>query len=158
MRLSPAVGPRIDLHARFRKELREQEFPSRISLSGNPMQAEIAQRLLGQHAPHIEVADGGEKVRLLSLEQHGSEFLAEFLEGTPAREGLTLLSTIPEDALVSFAEHQGISIVREERTPVRALVERVAKEQPQTFFSLSRSARNLRDSLRTQSGKSAKDS
>lgn len=148
MKLSPAVGPKIDIHKRFRNELRDQDLPERIYLVGNDMQKQVAKLLLEKHAPKITVSEDGEKVQLMSLEAFGSGFLSAFMESEKPPQGKMLLYTIPEEALLSYAEHYDIPLIKEEKSKVREFVERIAKEQPQTFFSLGRSAQRLKEAAR----------
>lgn len=138
MRLEPADGISIDIDRRFRSECKG--LPRAIRLEGNAMQAAVAEKLLERNAPHVICSPDGEPVRLMSLEAHGARFLETFLEGKPPVEGRLLLHTIPERLLVRFAEHYGVTVVREQKSPARKMLERIREEQPQTFFSLARSA------------------
>jgi tRNA(Ile)-lysidine synthase TilS/MesJ len=141
MRLEAKDEVEVDLAHRFRQEARE--LPQRVALHGNAMQDEIARTLLARHAPHIEITPEGEPVALMSLERYASAFLASLLEGTSAPSGRQLLRTIPERTLVAYARRHAIPVVEEERDAARGMLERIAQRQPQTFFSLARSAQRI---------------
>ncbi len=106
------------------------------------MQAAIAERLLRRHRPHTSIGEGTTVV-LCSQETYTSRLLESMLTGAPPPKGPFLLHTIPEELLISFAARHNIPIIREEKSDVRRMVERIAKEQPQTFFSLARSMGRL---------------
>lgn len=140
MRLEPA-GTQVDLHQRFKEEARG--LPASISLRGNPMQVAVAQALLARHAPDIRVSPEGTAVGLMSMEAYGAAFLASFMERQELPMEPLLFISIPEQLLVAYAQAKGIPVVREEHDDIRRMLDRIAAQQPQTYFSLYRSARRL---------------
>ena len=82
-------------------------------------------------------------MQLMSMEHFGSQFLASFLEEQEPPRHPLLLHTIPEELLAGFAHKHKIPVVQEERTAVRDMLDRIAMRQPQTYFSLCRSAQRL---------------
>ena len=145
MKLEPASGIEIDIDDRFRQEIRG--FPRTIRPEGNGMQTAIVKKLLERNTDHISIANDGVPVQCMSLENYGTRFLEVFLENREPPQGLFLLHTIPEELLVKYAEHHGIPVVREEKTPVRKMLERIREEQPQTFFTLAKSAERLTEKV-----------
>jgi len=136
----------MDIDERFRKELRGQRLSGSVALSGNPMLTAIAVALLRRHAPDITVERNTANaivVHLYSMESFGSAFLAAFLEGAEPPRRPLLLHTIPESELAAFARLQGIPVIAEERDTVRQMLDRIAERQPQTYFSLCKSALRL---------------
>lgn len=131
--------PAIDLLQRFRDEIKG--LPPQVSLVGNAMQVEIAERLLAEHGI---TNTRGESVQLASMEQFGSAFLESFMEKKDPPKGRFLFHTIPEAELIAFAKRHDIPVVHEERSHVRFMLDRIAQKQPQTYFSLSRSSERLR--------------
>jgi hypothetical protein len=84
----------------------------------------------------------------MSMEQYGTLFFAGFLEQMDLPNGHFLLYTIPEMELQLFAGHRGITWVDEPKSDIRIMLDNIAQEQPQTFFSLLRSAQRLQGILR----------
>jgi hypothetical protein len=166
--------PLVEIDARFRKELREQGLPRRIRLSGEPWLIEIAKRLLASHAPHIVIdtpmtgaptgvftpdASAPTVVHVASMEEFGAAFVRSFLEERDPPAYPTLLYSIPEPVLRDFARKHNIPfppVATAGTDDVRALLDRIAAEQPQTYYSLSKSALRLKEyaeALRRRDGK-----
>lgn len=139
-------GTAIDIDDRFRSELKELRLPPRIAIIGNTMLREIAQRLLAVHAPETTIDDAAEtKITLMSMEQYGAAFLESFLEESDPPDRRTLLSSIPETTLQEYARKYSIEIVDSKKSDVRKMLDGIAAEQPQTYFSLAKSAKRLHD-------------
>ncbi|MDD9954164.1 MAG: hypothetical protein OXR66_07575 [Candidatus Woesearchaeota archaeon] len=150
MHLSPAV--KVDLKNRFRKEL--HALPKKICLKGSAMHKEIAKQLIKQQAPHhFEIAEDGEPITLMSLETYTAHFLSVFMEKKQPLNGLFLLHSIPEAELIQYAKQRKIPIIKETKDKIRVFIEDIAKEQPQVWFSLLRSADRLSENLRNLSEK-----
>jgi hypothetical protein len=140
----------IDIDQRFRTELRDQELPARISLVGNRMLVAVARRLLAQHSPETVVdfvGDGVDEdtvlVALYSLESYGTAFLTAFLEEQEPPSMPALLYSIPESLILEYARRYDLLVVEEPKSEVRVMLDRIAALQPQTFYSLSKSALRL---------------
>jgi hypothetical protein len=135
--------PKVDIDERFRKELREQQLPDEIALQGNQMLVDVATHLLRAHARHIRITERGAPVALMSMEAFGARFLGSFLEEQDPPHAPRLLHTIPEEEIVKYAKRHGIAVVPEEHDEVREMLDRIAKRQPQTYFSLAKSGERL---------------
>lgn len=139
-------GTEIDIDDRFRSELKALQLPPRVAIIGNAMLCGIAQRLLTAHAPETTIDDAAEtRIPLMSMEQYGAAFLESFLEEHNPPSPHTLLSSIPETALQEYARKHGIRIVDDERSDVRKMLDGIAANQPQTYFSLAKSAKRLQN-------------
>jgi hypothetical protein len=152
MKLSES--PSIDIRQRFREELKIQDLPSPLQLSGNAMQREIAKLLLKEQG--IVTHHQGIPVQLMSMEAYCGLFLASFLEERDPPQGKFLLTTIPEAELIAFATAHNIPVEQEQIDDVRTMLDNIAKAQPQTYFSLRRSSDRLRaaaEMLRTSQQK-----
>lgn len=141
MHLTPAPGIILDLDERFHKEV--IGLPLKITLIGSEMFQAIAKDLLASHAPHISITDDGEHVHLLSLEQYGCALLETYLDGKPFLEQKTLLHSIPEALLITYAKKHNIPVHLELKSDLRILLDNLAKEQPQTYLSLAQSTKRL---------------
>lgn len=152
MKLEPATRadtvPFVNIHDRFRKEVHKLPLPKKIRLEGNAMHVKITKRLIAKHAPYLEVDENAEIVRVMSLEEYGIEFLKGFMGAQRDLKHLVLLSTIPDRVLREYAKSHGIRVIDDEPCPVRTMVERIAKEQPQTFFALRKSAERIEPLLK----------
>jgi hypothetical protein len=109
-------------------------------------------------------------VALMSLEEYGSVFLRIFLEGTPSvseqysgsfnidsvdqdivksdafmqfSKNRILLSSIPEQVLVDYARKHSLPLIELDKDDVRNMLDSIAQKQPQTYFSLAKSAKRL---------------
>ncbi len=145
----------IDIDDRFREELRELQLASVIILEGNQMLCNIAERLLAVHAPKIivkncadtiEEADA-QHVMLMSLEDYGTAFMGYFLEENSLLQNITnkkiLLSSIPESVLFDYAKKHSLVLVESQKSDIRIMLDAIAQKQPQTYFSLAKSAKRL---------------
>jgi hypothetical protein len=138
------LHPHVDVAARIHAEVKQ--LPSEIRLHGNLTLQAIARELLKEH--EIRVTETGTLVHLMSMEQYGTLFFAGFLEQMDLPDGHFLLYTIPEIELQLFAGHRGIMWIDEPKSDIRIMLDNIAQEQPQTFFSLLRSAQRLQGILR----------
>ena len=139
-------GTEIDIDDRFRGELKTLRLPPRVAIIGNTMLQEIARHLLAVHAPDITIDDSAETtIALMSMEQYGASFLESFLEEHNPPSPHTLLSSIPETALQEYARKHGIERVDDEKSDVRKMLDGIAVNQPQTYFSLAKSAKRLQN-------------
>ena len=110
------------------------------------MQQTVATQLLKIHAPKIQIVEkNAQTVHLMSMQAYGSSFLRSFIEEHNPPQSPRLLHTIPEEELVHYAEKHDILVVKEEKDDVRHMLDRIAAQQPQTYFSLARSAWRLKD-------------
>lgn len=144
-----AAGIEIDIHQRFQGEMRNHPQPERMKLIGSPMHIAVAEALLAQHAPNVELTDDGVPVHLLSLEAYGASFLRHLLEHTPIPDPV-LLCSIPEVMIKEYAKSKGYPIHDEEKDDARAFIERIAHVQPQAPFTLLRSAQRLKETFSRQ--------
>ena len=140
------LRPSIDVASRIHTEIKQ--LPVEVRLLGNPALQAIAQEMLKES--HVRITDQGTPVQLLSMEEYGTLFFAGFLEDMDLPRGYYLLYSIPEVELQYFAEHHGITWVDEPKSDIRIMLDNIAQEQPQTFFSLLRSAQRLQMILRKE--------
>lgn len=138
------IYPHVDIMARFNAEVKE--LPAEISLRGSATLQAIARQLLKGH--DVKIVERGAEVQLMSMEEYGTLFLAAFLENMEFPKGHHLLYTIPELELQLFAERHNITWVDGPKSDIRIMLDNIAQEQPQTYFSLLRSAQRLQAFLR----------
>jgi hypothetical protein len=140
------LQPHIDVAARIHAEIKQ--LPPEVRLQGNAALGAIAREFLKAH--EIRITEHGVPVQLLSMEEYGTLFFAGFLEDMAMPQGHYLLYSIPEFELQYFADHHGIAWIEEPKSDIRIMLDNIAQEQPQTFFSLLRSAQRLQAILRKE--------
>jgi hypothetical protein len=149
------LSPSVDIEVRFREELKS--FPHKsILLIGDASLHPVAVRLLRTYAPDIMLSEMGVPVQLMSMEQYCAQFLGAFLEENDPPQEPILLKSIPESEIMAYAKKHDLPFAEQPKDDVRTMLDNLAKRQPQTYFSLYRSAQRLRpaaERLRKSSSK-----
>jgi hypothetical protein len=116
-------------------------LPDDVTLRGEPWLQELAARLT-QLCPMLRVSDAGTPVTVTTRERFGVALLTAMLEDEELPLQKYLFEEVPEATVISVAASFGIQPAPD-TSAVRAMLDTIARAQPQTYQSLMRSGQRL---------------